>query len=60
MPGKIGPCLANNLTSYPQRLLTLASQQIKPISDVLFQDLEFVRVTQVCVQPSTLDTVDAN
>lgn len=30
MPGKIGPCLANNLTSYPQRLLTLASQQIKP------------------------------
>lgn len=32
MPGKIGPCLANNLTSYPQRLLTLASQQIKPTS----------------------------
>lgn len=30
MPGKIGPCLANNLTSYPHRLLT--SQQIKPTS----------------------------
>jgi len=32
MPGKIGPCLANNLTSYLQHLLTLASQQIMPTS----------------------------